>query len=343
MKTKFLAPILIAALSNTLHAQTNNSNYTNLIRQFQLPYVGVQRDASVDAAGQQESPLAIEEDGARFELHTLRAVPLTSYLVDTRYVGVYVPRSEITIRTEDEYSLTPRTRADRPFYVDVTVEGLLTGPLVPDASKSVRFLRHTQAYGAEGNDIGLDRTEAILATQATINENKTQTFTYTLTGVAGQDRSKVRGEERFSVFSLEDFKASESQLASKTVQIWPVANGMISGIASGSTIRFTTPVVSLAAYDLYPESRIYAHVYEGSMRSDGHHGTIVPGSAESINESVPQNRLLTVSDWDSILTNDGVWTMELLTSTVFGVDRLAHVTFNVNRKIKVNSSVTTTE
>lgn len=41
------------------------------------------------------------------------------------------------------------------------------------------------------------------------------------------------------------------------------------------------------------------------------------------------------------MTSDGVWTMELLTSTPFGIDRLAHVTFTVDRTISVNGSVTT--
>lgn len=349
MKAKASIIFLAAALTCALQGQTNNPNYTNFIRQVQLPDSGIQRDASVDAAGQQESPLEINPNGARFELHTVRTSPLQSYLLDTRYVGAYVPIAEIVIRSEDTISPTPRTRADRPFYVDVTVNGLLSGLLngvpVPDASKSVKLLRHTQSYGT-GNTatgIGIDRTQATLASQVTIDENGTRTLTYELTGIAGANRAKIRGEERFSVFSQPDYQAPSSQLASQTIQVWPVADGTLSGIVSGQTIGFSAPTVTIAVNDAYPTSRVYAQVYKGSKRDDGHVGTVVPGSAVVINESVPQSRLLTVSEWDSIINENGTWTMELLTSTVFGIDRLDWVTFEVDKTLTINGSVTTIE
>jgi hypothetical protein len=339
MKKKCLIPLLAALTALPLHAQT--ATYTNFIRQVQLPDVGVQRDASVDVTGQQESPLEINPGGARFELHTVRMSPLQSYLLDTRYVGTYVPQAEVVIRSEDLNALTPRTRADRPFYVDVTVSGLLSGPDVPDASKSVKLFRHTQSYGAGGDGIELDRTQATLVSQVLNSQNGTMTLTFALTSIAGADRSKVRGEERFSVFSQADYQAPESQLAAQTVQIWPVADGTISGITTGQTVGFSAPALTIAVNDIYPEARIYAQVYKGERRDDGFVGTVVPGSAVVINESVPQNRLLTVSKWDSVLTEDGTWTMELLTSTPFGIDRLGWVSFEVDRTITVNGSVTT--
>lgn len=345
MKTKAIIILLAAALTGISQGQLNNPGYTNFIRQVQLPDVGVQRDASVDASGQQESPLEINPGGARFELHTVRTDPLQSYLLDTRYVGAYVPIGQVVIRTEDTTSLTPRTRCDRPFWVDVTVSGLLSGATDPDASKSVKLLRHTQSYGNGNNmdGIGIDRTQATLVSQVTVAQNGKQTYTYTLTGISGANRAKIRGEERYSVFSQPDYQAPSSQLAAQTVQIWPVADGTLSGITSGQTIEFTTPTLTIAANDLYPSSRVYAQVYKGAKRDDGFVGTIVPGSAVVINESVPQNRLLTVSAWDSVLTQDGTWTMELLTSTPFGIDRLSWVTFNVDRTISVNGSVSTIE
>lgn len=327
------------------HGQSNNPGYTNFIRQIQLPNTGVQRDASVDASGQQASPLEINPGGARFEIYTVRTSPLQSYLLDTRYVGAYVPQGTVVIRTEDTTSPVPRTRADRPFYVDVTVAGLLSGPDDPDASKSVKLLRHTQSYGtgSQATGIDLDRTQATLASQVTVNQNGMQTYTYALTGIAGANRAKIRGEERFSVFSQADYQAPESQLAAQTVQIWPVADGTISGIASGQLVEFTAPPLTIAANDIYPSATVYAQVYKGAKRDNGFVGTVVPGSAVVVNESVPQSRLLTVSGWDSVLTSDGTWTMELLTSTPFGIDRLHWVSFLVDRTITVNASVTTIE
>lgn len=344
MKSKASIILIAAALPCLLQAQTNNPNYTNFIRQIQLPDVGVSRDASVDAAGQQESPLEINPGGARFELHTVRTSPLQSYLLDTRYVGAYVPQGEVVI-TEDVNSSTPRTRADRPFWVAVTVGGLLSGPNDSEASKSVKLLHHTQSYGS-GNTatgVGIDRTLATLHSQVTVSENGTHTFTFALTSIAGENRAKIRGEERISVFSQPDYQAPSSQLASQTIQIWPVADGTISGITSGQTVEFIAPPLTFAANDIYPEARVYAQVYQGAKRDDGFVGTIVPGSAVVVNESVPQDRLLTVSGWDSVLTADGTWTMELLTSTVFGIDRLAWVSFEVDRTITMNGTVTTIE
>ncbi len=335
---------MATALICTAQAQVNNSNYTNFIRQVQLPDGDIQRDVAVEAAGQIESPLEINPTGARFELHTVQTEPFSSQLLDTRYVGAYVPMADIIIRTEDTASVVPRTRADRPFWVDVTVSGLqeATNTEAPESSKSVKFYHHVQSYG-DGDGTNIDRTQATLTSQVLLNDNKTETLTYSLTVIPGDDRSKVRGEERFSIFSLEDFQAPESQLASQTVQIWPVANGTISGLSDGETVEFSTPTLTLSITDIYPDARVYAQVYQGNKRDDGHVGTVVPGSAVAVNESVPQNRLLTVSEWDSVITANGTWTMELLTVTPFGIDRLDWVTFNVDRTISVNSSITTTE
>ena len=67
----------------------------------------------------------------------------------------------------------------------------------------------------------------------------------------------------------------------------------------------------------------------------------MPGSALVVTDSVPRDAVLTISDWDDVFTGDGRWTLELLTSTVFGLDRLAYVSFDLDRTIRVNGSVTT--
>lgn len=334
--------LVVIAAACALSGQVN-AQFTNFIRQVQLPDNGVQRDVSVAAAGQIASPLEINPNGARFELHTVRTTPLTSYLLDSRYVGAYVPLGEIVIRTEDINAPSYRTRADRPFYVDVVVSGLRSGASDPDASKRVNLLHHTQSYGVGGDGSNIDRTQATLSSQVSVAANGSQTLTYALTTIAGADRSKIRGEERFSIFTLPDFQIPASQLASQTVQIWPVADGTISGIADGETIEFSTPTLTLAINDIYPDARVYAQVYKGEKRDDGYVGTVLPGSAVAVNESVPQNRLLTVSEWDSVLTENGTWTMELLTFTPFGIDRLDWVTFNVDRTISVRATKTTAE
>jgi hypothetical protein len=316
-------------------------DYTNFIRQVQLP-TGVQWDASVAASGEQNSSLPIDIGGARFELWTVLSAPLTSYLLDTRYVSAYAPSAEVVIRSEDPYPVVPRTRADRPFTVDVTVSGLLAGASVPGASRAVKLLRHTQSYGPGGVGLNLDRSQATLVSQAMLSENGTHTLSFTLPSVPSPDLAKAAGEERFSVFALADEYSPESQLASRHVQIWPVADASISGLTEGDKIRFQVPQITLTYNDLYPESQTYAQVYPGESRP-GVEGAIVPGSPRIFNETVPQSRVLVVSDYDSLFTQDGTWTMEILTSTPFGVDRLAHVTFEVDRTLKLNGMVSTME
>ncbi|MES2658625.1 MAG: hypothetical protein V4689_08400 [Verrucomicrobiota bacterium] len=340
--------------------------YTNFVRQTQMPS-GVTWDASdtVAASGTQPSALAINPGGARFDLVTIKSSPLTEYALDSSYVGTYVPVAQVVIDTEDTYGkdLTAtgpipvnlpaklrRTRADRPYTVYVTISGLLSGATDPDPSKSVKFLRHVQSYGT-GVGVGLDRTQAILKTQSILNTNGTRTLTYSLTGIPGSNLKKLRGEERFSVFSLEDYQAPESQLASQFIQIWPVADGSISGIVPDQFVRSTMPPITITYNDIYPGSSVYAQVYKGE-RVTGKVGTVVPGSLKVNTGSEPLTELLTPTNYDQLFTSDGRWTIELVTATPFGSgteymltssDQPAYVTFTVDRTIEMNGSFTTIE
>jgi hypothetical protein len=337
-------PLLLAAIglvSSGAALAQNGSTFTNFIRQVQLP-TGVEWDMGVAATGESLSPLSIDPGGARFELWTVMASPLTSYLLDSRYVGTYVPLAQVAIRTEDPYAIIPRTRADRPFYVDISISGLLTDPTASDAAKNVKFLHHVQSYGASGTGIGINRSLATLNSQVLMGTNGVQTFTHVVNSIPGADRAKIRGEERFSFFSLEDYQAVESQLASGFVQIWPVADGSMAGITNNQQIRFSLPVVTLTLNDLYPSSHTYAQVYKGAPQL-GQVGSIVPGSSLLVNDTVPVSRVLTLSNYEGVFDEDGQWTMELLTETPFGIDRLRYVTFHLDRTIEMNSSVTTVE
>lgn len=322
-------------------AWAQSPTYTNFIRQTQYPSE-VQWDATVAASGSQLSALAIDPGGARFDLWTVKSSPLTNYLLSSVYVGTYIPVANVVVRSEDPYDVIPRTRADRPFYVDITVSGLLNGETDPEPSKSVKLLRHVQSYGVKGTGINLDRTQATLLSQAFVTTNGTQRLTYTLTSVPGADRSKLRGEERFSIFSLEDYQAPESQISSQFIQIWPVTDGSISGIASGQLIRGATPAVTFTYNDIYPSATIYAQIYKGNQVL-GTSGTVVPGSVKVFNESIPQDITLPGNNLDLLINTDGRWTLEMWISTPFGLDRLAWVSFDIDRTINMNGTFTTIE
>jgi len=335
----FILGISLAVLA-TVGAQT--TNYTNFIRQKQLPS-GVQWDMPVNSMGEDQSPMAINPGGAQFELWTVNGITSADYLLDSRYVGAYVPVATVAITSEDPYDVIPRTRADRPFNVTVMVDGLQLGnPEAPEAATKVQFLRHVQSYGTGGTGFGIDRTAATLKSQTYIETNGTEILNYSINSVPGADRTKVRGEERFSVFSLEDYQAPESQLASQFIQIWPIADGSLSGITSGELIRFKLPTVTLTLNDLYPDSHTYAQVYKGGPQL-GKTGKIIPGSSLVVNDTVPQSRVLTLVDYDDAFDEDGQWTMELVTKTPFGLERLSYVSFNLDRTIEFNGSITSQE
>lgn len=334
-----LATAAFFAFAPSIRAQ--GPTYTYFVRQIQMPDAA-QWDATVVQKGTQLSPLPVNPNGARFELWTVRSNPLTSYLLDTTYVNSYVPVAQVALRSEDPYTVMPRTRADRPFWVDITVTGMSSDPTAPDAAKSVKLLRHVQAYGANEMGVTVNRANATLLSQGSLSSNGLTTLTYALTAIPGADRTKVKGEERFSVFSLADYQAPESQLASKFIQIWPLADASITGISSSSVVKATAPTVTVTLNDLYPDSYTYAHVYEGSPQL-GAVAEKIPGAAVTVDSSEPSSQVLQIKDWDSVIQTDGTWTLEVVTVTPFGTERLGYTSFSVDRAIKVNGAVTSAD
>ncbi len=366
MKTISFRWVLLGIISSSsVHGQVTYANY---IRQWQLPS-GVVWDATdtVASSGTQASNLIINAGGARFDLWTIRSAPLTEYLLDSSYVGTYVPIAQIVIDTEDPFGKNlvesgsipvnlagklRRTRADRPFTVHVTVSGLLNGATDPVATKTVKFFRHAQSYG-NGVGVGIDRTQATLLNQSSIGVNGTQTLTYSLTGIAGSNLKKLRGEDRFSVFSVADavtpLALPAAQLASQYMQVWPVTDGNISGITSNQVVRFAMPSITITYNDIYPTAEVYAQVYKGE-RVAGKVGARIEGGGKINTGSSPTFEVLTPTKLDPIFTSDGRWTIELITESHFGTeylrtpsDQLAYVTFTVDRTIEVNSTITTVE
>lgn len=341
MNRKLLPLTFLFGVLSLAASFANASDYTFFVRQVQMPDA-TEWDVTVAKEGSQQSPLAINPNGARFELWTVKANPLTSYLLDTTYVNSYIPVAQVLIQSEDPYSVIPRTRCDRPFQVTINVNGLSIDPAAPDAAKSVKLLRHVQAYAGNENGATVNRGQATLLSQGSLNNNGDHVLSYTLNSVPGGDRTKVKGEERFSVFSLADYQAPESQLASKFIQIWPLTDHNITGITSGAMIKGVAPNVNIHLNDLYPDSYTYVQVYPGNATL-GTAGTKVPGAAVVVDSSVPRSEIIRLKDWDASIASDGTWTMEVITVTPFGTDRLSHTTFTVDRAIKINGAVTSVD
>jgi hypothetical protein len=326
-------------------------SYLNYIRQFQTPS-GVAYDASnaVANSGSMLSPLPIEKNGARFQLWTFKSSSLsgiTEYLLGSSYVASYIPTAILTVYSDDTTSIVPRTQVGRNFYVRLVCDGLLKGATDPEASKSVNFQHHVQSYGVGGDGVNIDRTQATIFKEISITENGTQNLTYTFTAIPGAVPAKIRGEERFTIRSLpderDDYRVESLIIDSSYIQIWPVSDGSISGLADNQVVRYSAPQLTITMNDLYPSSTTYAQVYKGAPQL-GVEGTILPGSSLIINDSVPNSRVLILKGYEEAFTEDGVWTMELLTKTPFGTDRLDYVSFTLDRTMKIkNTSINTIE
>jgi hypothetical protein len=342
---KPLAPIF-GLLSVTLAVQAADT-YTNFIYQYALPSTQPY-SVQVDPAGSLASPMPISANGDRFELWTIKSSPLTEYHLDTQYVGAYSPSVKVTVSTLDNsYSTIPRTRVDKPITVTVEVTGLQSGN-VPEFAKSVNYQQTIQSYGTDGTGQNIDHDAGTPVNTQSLTTNGTYTFPIDPAIITDS-----RGETRVTVNTVADAATGtpSTQVASEIVQVWPLTVGSISGISSGDKVNLTIPSLTFTLTNLYPESSVYAQIYDGP-EGLGKTGTIIPGSQIELKNTIPENREITVANWDSVFLNpnvsnltdkDGVKTVELVTQTPFGTERLGFVTFNLDRTIEVNSGITTAE
>jgi hypothetical protein len=294
--------------------------------------------------------MPLEAKGALFQLWTIQQTPVVDYLLDQKLVGVF-PSAVINITTEDPYTTVPRTRADRPFTVTIDVTGLVDPTsTLPDASKKVLLQQFSTAYPAGVTSFTQAAATAGTPVQGYILGNTTPgvnrtTLSYTKTSitsivpsVAAPDPTKASGEQYFLVHALTNGTTPQTQIASKFIQIWPVADGKLTGIASGDKIRSLAPPVTVTLNSLYPRSDTWVQVYKGTPVL-GTTGVTVPGSFLVLDQTKPDTRTLTLTNWDSVFSGDGAYTMELLTKTPFGTDRLSYVSFNVARTLAVSSQL----
>jgi hypothetical protein len=142
----------------------------------------------------------------------------------------------------------------------------------------------------------------------------------------------VSGEEHFVIHALADGTVTQSQIASANVQVWAVATGKISGIETGDKIRSKAPQLTVVMNDLYPRSGTYLQAYKGPVGTALNRVLL---ASKVLDQSTSASETLTVSDYDSAFPEDGTYTIELVTETPFGTERLDHVTFTVNRTLVV--------
>jgi hypothetical protein len=333
MKTYLLLGTLLCS-----HAHAAGEGFVNFIRQQQKT-TGVVWSMPVVPVGNGPSQLPLEQDGALFQLWTIEQATAKDHLLDQKLVGAYLPSAAISIRTLDPYSAVPRTRADQPFTVTFNVSGLLSGAGLPEASTRVLLEHHIANY--KGAQKSIPAAQALSGTPLSSSyliANGTSEQTFAVTNLKAADATLATGEEHFVIHALGDDSAEQTQLATAHVQVWPVASGTIQGIAPGERVRFHAPALTVNLNDLYPRSNTWIQVYKGGPQLNTA-GTQVTGSVLILDQDRSDSRMLTVSDYDTALTDDGTYTMELLTETPFGIDRLHHVTFVVDRKLEIRAQL----
>lgn len=324
--------LLLALTASSTSAQ---STYLNFIRQSQQG-TGIVWDMPVAPVGTGPSALALESQGALFQLWTIEQTKAIDHLLDQKLVGAYLPIADIKVITLDPDGKVPRTRVDQPFTVEIDIQGLLPGADLPQAASQVLLGQHIASY-APGSTT-LDPIQVLGQTPLStgyISHNGKTKLKFPASSLKATDPTKALGEEHFVVHALSDGSISQTQIASAHVQVWPVASGEIKGITHGDLLRFQTPQIELILNDLYPRSDTYFMLYKG---------TTVNGGTGSLVKSYPMDRdavestVIRVDELDSQLTEDGTYTLALMSETVYGTEFLCPpVTFHVKRTLHVNA------
>lgn len=338
--------LLLGALLCT-HVYAVGEGYTNFVRQTQQT-TGVVWNMPVTPEGSSASQLMLEQGGSLFQLWTIEQATAKDYLLDQKVVGTYLPKADIVITTLDPWrdpvTGAPRTRADKPFSVKTTVSGLLSGTSVPTAATKVLWEQHLASFSGSVNSItpaqatsGTPKASTFLTANGLTTVNSGATSLPAVNGVA----SKAKGQEHFVVHALADGALSQSQIASAYVQVWPTSSGEILGLTDDQRVRTKPPTLTIRTKDLYPGSRTYLQVYEGTQ-SLGTQGTLMSRELDYPNTQLisvtPQD--FSISDYDRYFTKDGTYTIELITETSFDSTRLDWVTFSIDRNLEIRAQLT---
>ena len=156
---------------------------------------------------------------------------------------------------------------------------------------------------------------------------------------------KERGEEIFRAYALPDADLDWLQIASGRIQVWPIADVEILGMDENQKITRSLPNITVNLKDLYPDSTTSVQIYKGTPAL-GQDGDQIQGAKVSFNSIVPQDAQILVRNWDRYAEDDGVYTIEVITLTPFDgrtPERLAWLTFEVDRTISMKGSATTSE
>ena len=263
--------------------------------------------------------------------------------VDEKVVGIHLPSATLRLFSEDPYS-PPRTRADQPYGLHLTLGGMAAPEDPRGGISKTKVHRDFQIYHPDLHlpyPGGVGQGSYAEAFEFTRNGDYHDREVYQSLPVARP--TKASGSETYSAEVELGESGKSAVLASSTIQIWPVCEGVIEGIVAGEVYRGFPFGARAVCADLYPDSVTYAQIYPGS-EALGTTGQVIASSVISFNTYAPQDAVVPLSMDPGEIGPDGVYTIELLTITPFNdrrPERISHVTFTLDRTLEVRSMLST--
>lgn len=342
---KARALMILAACATAASAQTD------FIRQIQLtgsntPLV-YDLPVATDSGTMPSKPLegygaVVQLYASGLEASRFKTLPI-KVAEDT--VGTYYPTITLQIGSQDPH-IPPRTRADKPFAVLFTVNHLSDAPDAPAFAKTVELQRSYQLYDAT------TRTVSTAAGSSGSYKDYFEMFangTYYYPAVYQQlpvaSGTAAQGKETYSAYTRPDSSGRQYCLGSASVEIWPVARASIRGLTEGGKYTSVPATAYVEMADLYPLSSTYVQIYKGKPAL-GTKGTVLQNTVRTYDTKIPQNSVARLDELSTLLTEDGFYTIEVLTVTPFNnrePERVAYTYIEVDRTIEINAGVTTSE
>jgi hypothetical protein len=305
--------------------------------------------------------LEIGEQGSLFQLFaTGTAWDSTIYLLDSKLLRTYAPAASVEVETEDPYvrgdasglNQIRRTRADRPFSVNITVSGLVPGG-DDDAERYVYFACNGINYDTTSYS-GLNQSSYLI--QESNLENGVHNIGPVYHELTSTSPSLGCGEQSYKIIRYASDGVPATILAEPKVEIWPVATATVENVEAGKLYIDRLPTLILNLSHLYPDSRTYAQIYKGAAVL-GTTGTVISGTELRYGRhynpdlaeeptNVPQTQKISITDLSNYAYRDGTYTLEIITETPFfgrTAERLFHVTFQVDRIISARGQISSDE
>ena len=358
MKKLLLSLMLLLMNAAAVTAQDESEAW---VRQTNLTNGLIYDIPLTETGGPFQAPLPVSESGSTFELFA-RGTAWDSkiYLLDTKLIRAYAPEVEIEIVSEDSYvrgdpasaNYVRRTRADRPFGVNIQVAGLVDGS-ASQAEREVYFTCHGRNFDPLTFS-GLD------APQYLISEANLGNGTTSAAGLYHQLTSPTLsegcGEQIYTFVRYAADGVPDTILAQPKMEVWPVPAASLGNITAGQVFIDRIPPILVQFTNLYPDSRTFVQIYSGEQVL-GTDGTKIKGTEREYgaydnpthteaSTNVPQNIEISMDDLSNYAATDGIYTLEVITETPFfgrAPERLLHITFEVDRVISSRGQISTSE